>query len=93
METEITFENTFDGMVFLNDWITLPTGHVVMGIGGSITCYDAEKKVGLRPPRGDATWIAKVEGPTGTIHIFGCQVKAIWEGKVKQTGSGQQVIL
>jgi nitrogen fixation protein FixH len=93
METEIAFENTFDGMVILNDWIALPNGRQALGIAGHITCYDAEKEVGIRPPRGDATWIAKIEGSSGTIHVFGCQIRAIWEGKVKDEVSGNHVIL
>ena len=69
----------FKGTVILHDWITDPTdGEHYMGFHGTVSVFADTEVVGFEAKgHGTANWMARVEGPTSSINLMGCQVRAI----------------
>lgn len=68
----------FDGAVLLKHYAMMPDGKNYIGIVGKVTVLGDSEVVNFEV-RGSETanWIARVEGPSGSVNILGCQIRLI----------------
>lgn len=67
----------FWGVVTTIDWVPAPNGVQYKGFQGRVSVLDAEAVLGVNPGRGEAQWIAQVEGEADTVWIPGCKVALV----------------
>ncbi len=76
MEQAFTIEK-FWGIVASAEWFDTIGGHF-RSFAGEVTLYPATQLVsGWEPGGRYATWVAEIAGPTSTVYVMGCQVRAI----------------
>lgn len=68
----------FTGIVQLKQYALMPDGKQYIGIAGKVSILSDQDVVGFKVAGGEtANWIARVEGPTGSVNILGCQIKLV----------------
>lgn len=68
----------FVGIVQLKGFAMMPDGRQYMGVAGKVSVLRDEEVVGFKVSGGEtANWLCRVEGPSGSINILGCQVKLV----------------
>lgn len=68
----------FTGIVQLKQFALMPDGRQYIGVVGKVSIHRDEDVVGFKVAGGEtANWIARVEGPGGTVNILGCQIKMV----------------
>lgn len=71
----------FSGVVIAHEWLTMPDGRLYRGVRGQVTVMSAQEAVGFEPTgHNSANWLARVQGPTVSVNLMGCQVRAVLEG-------------
>lgn len=66
--------------VICMDWFSYTDGSLYKGFHGIVTVAAAEEVVGFVPTgHNSANWFATVKGTETTVHLMGCQVRAIVE--------------
>lgn len=68
----------FDGAVQLKQYAMMPDGKNYIGVVGKVSILSDKEVVGFEV-RGSETanWIARVQGPSGSVNILGCQIKMV----------------
>ena len=69
------------GAIHTKDWTQAPDGNTYYVFTGEVVIVDAKSIIGFPTARTESNWIAQVKGPTQTISIPGCQVRAVFEGQ------------
>lgn len=68
----------FDGIVQLKQYALMPDGKQYIGVAGKVSILRDEDVVGWKVAGGEtANWIARIEGPGGSVNILGCQIKMV----------------
>ncbi len=73
-KSKFTREN-FYGTVFLKDWQKHIDGRDYCGITGIISVYSDVEAVGFES-KGGHNWMARIDGPTESFTILGCQIRS-----------------
>jgi hypothetical protein len=69
----------FYGTVILKDWTEGPDGDQYKGFTGLVSILKDEEIVGFKSEgNNNANWVARVEGPTTSVTILGCQIRGAW---------------
>jgi hypothetical protein len=74
--------DNFDGVVVLKQWMHYVDGRQYIGFAGKVSILSDEQAVGLKVTGGESNWIARVQGPTSSINLLGCQIRGVHEGPV-----------
>lgn len=68
----------FTGIVQLKGYVLMLDGKQYIGVAGKISILSDEEVAGFEARGGEtANWIARVEGPSGTVNILGCQIRMV----------------
>lgn len=68
----------FPGTVCLKDWFVDPlSGRTIKGAMGTVSILEVKDVIGFDPGKGEANWVARVQGPTTSYTFPGCQVRAV----------------
>lgn len=70
----------FDGVVMLKHWLAHPNGRNYIGFKGKVTVLRDVEAVGFPVSGGESNWMVRVQGPTQSINVLGCQVRGAYEG-------------
>ena len=69
------------GTLILMDWLEDTDGRDVKGFYGKVSVGTDQEVVGFAATgHNTANWVARVDGPTESITVMGCQVRAFREG-------------
>jgi hypothetical protein len=91
---DLDVKTPFQGVVVTMDWVRMPDGKAYMSFRGMVSIMSAEDAVGWVPTGyNSANWLARVQGPTMSINLMGCQVRAVLEGDVGQLGTNDQLVM
>jgi hypothetical protein len=70
--------NGFEGLVVLKQFNTYPDGKSYVGVAGKVSIQRDKDLVGFEVRGGDtANWALRVDGPSGSVTILGCQVRMV----------------
>lgn len=70
--------SNFSGIVQLKQFAPMPDGRQYIGLAGKVSVLQDSEVVGFEVKGGDtANWICRVDGPTGSINVLGCQIKLV----------------
>ena len=77
--TEQRFDaKDFTGIVNLKHYTIMPDGKQYIAIAGQVSALSDKEVVGFEVKGGDtANWILRVDGPSSSVNILGCQVKLV----------------
>jgi hypothetical protein len=68
----------FTGIVQLKQYAPFPDGRQYIGVAGQVSVIKDEEMIGFEVRGGEtANWLLRVDGPTGSINILGCQVRMV----------------
>jgi hypothetical protein len=67
----------FQGSVVLKEWWTALDGGKYLGISGTVSILTDSEIVGFEVNDRDSKWVARVEGPTESVVVLGCQVRGV----------------
>lgn len=68
----------FTGIVQLKTFAPIPDGRQYIGFAGRVSILSDKEVVDFEVKGGDtANWVARVDGPTGSINVLGCQIRMI----------------
>lgn len=68
----------FDGAVKLKHYSMMPDGKNYIAVCGKVSILSDSEVVNFEVKGSEtANWIARVEGPNGSVNILGCQVRMI----------------
>lgn len=68
----------FTGVVQLKNYALMPDGRNCIAVAGKVSVLSDQEVVGFEVKGGDtANWICRVDGPTGSVNILGCQIKLV----------------
>lgn len=68
----------FTGIVQLKGYAVMPDGKQYIGVAGKVSVIKDEEMIGFEVRGGEtANWLLRIDGPTGSINVLGCQVKLV----------------
>lgn len=68
----------FTGLVQLKQYAPAPDGHQYIGFAGRVSVLRDQDVIGFEVRGGDtANWLCRIDGPSGSINVLGCQVKLV----------------
>lgn len=82
----------FDGVVVMKQWLHHPDGRQYIGFIGKVSIISDENAVGFKVSGGESNWIARVQGPTTSVNVLGCQIRGVYEGSMCPTTSDFLVV-
>lgn len=65
----------FYGTVVLKDWMAYIDGQSYMGFTGRVSIIKDTELVGFEAHGNESNWVARIEGPTQSVTILGCQIR------------------
>lgn len=87
----------FDGAVICKEFMLAPFAQPAdsfIVFAGKVSIIRDKDIVGFEAHGNEANWIARVDGPTCSINILGCQIRAIAEGpQAVSADDGRRVCL
>lgn len=68
----------FDGAVQLKHYAMMPDGKQYIAIVGKVSILGDSEVISFEVKGSEtANWIARIEGPGGSVNILGCQIKLV----------------
>lgn len=78
----------FTGIVQMKTYNLMPDGRQYVGVAGKVSILADADVVGFEVKGSEtANWIARVQGPTGSVNILGCQIRMVhqFDGELPPT--------
>lgn len=68
----------FDGAVQLKQYAMMPDGKQYIALVGKVSILGDSEVIDFEVKGSEtANWIARVQGPNGSVNILGCQIKLV----------------